>query len=166
MKCPTCTGDFVSGSVFCESCGGTFFYEMTVEENEAYMKAVSEWLNKKRERRVREPTEEARQKEEEWKRKLLSLMVHDSRTSLYGAHAVRNPMPQLRKLTSKLRRQRYAWDLDTTESHQMRINHASIGSTFFLRHAQSYRPMEARGTIQYSWVTRAGYRGGHHTLLL
>ena len=80
MRCPTSSSDFVSGSTFCESCGGTFFYESTVEESGAYVAALSEYLKKKNEREIREPTAEEIQKKEE--RKRLSAVLHDSSVSL------------------------------------------------------------------------------------
>ena len=39
LECPSCEGTLVSGSVVCESCGGTCLYENTTEEKEAYMDA-------------------------------------------------------------------------------------------------------------------------------
>ena len=89
---------------------------------------------RRRRKRVREPTEQERQKIEENKR--LNAAFHTKSKDLYVSHAARNEMPTLRKLTSRLRRHRYAWEQDTPESHDMRIYHASIGGTFFcvMRH--------------------------------
>ena len=134
----------MSGSVFCESCGGTFFYETTVEENEAYVAALSEYLKKKKEREVLEPTADAIQMEKE--RRRLSAVLHDSSLSLYGTHGSRNPMPALRKLTAKLRKHRFLWDQDTAESHQMRVEHASSGARF-LHHEPANRAVGSRRPV-------------------
>ena len=57
LTCPSCEGLFVSGSVNCESCGGTCFYENTREENEAYMAAWDAWMSEKS-RKVSDEVEE------------------------------------------------------------------------------------------------------------
>ena len=57
LTCPSCEGLFISGSVICESCGGTCFYENTREENEAYMAAWDAWMSEKS-RKLSEETAE------------------------------------------------------------------------------------------------------------
>ena len=113
----------------CESCGGTCFYENTVEENDAYVAALGTWLSEKNQQKIDEMTENERRSIEETKR--VKASMEERKRELYGATGTRNPIPNLRKMTGKLRKHRCAWDSDTPEGHLYRCSHAEIGGTFF-----------------------------------
>ena len=134
MKCPGCDGDFVSGSVFCESCGGPCFYASTVEENDAFVVALSAWLQKNKQPKPDESQEEERRRTEE--KRQLKASEGEIKMRLYGSHGAHNPMPNLRKLTAKLRKHRCAWEMNTPESDEYRRYSAEHGGTHFsvMRH--------------------------------
>ena len=67
LTCPSCNGQFMSGSVICESCGGTCFYENMVEENDAYVAALGVWMSEKNQRKIDEMGDEERRGHEEVK---------------------------------------------------------------------------------------------------
>ena len=92
----------MSGSVVCESCGGTCFYENTIEEIEAYMAAWDAW-NKKQ---TQKETDDADGDDPVMRAEMAKIrkINRETRTGFYGSTSTKSPVTLLRKMTAKVRK--------------------------------------------------------------
>ena len=129
LECPSCEGTLVSGSVICESCGGTCFYENTTEEKEAYMEAWEAWNRKKAQKEIDEIEEQERLMKEEVAKAKRD--YRDERNGFYGNSSTKSPLTVLRKMTAKVLKHRRAWADMSAAGAEYRLKHAGIGGTGF-----------------------------------
>ena len=144
ITCPSCENQSISGSVICESCGGTCFYEYTKEDNESYMAAWDAWASRKEEKEADESEQEedplVEEEVQQAKKQLL-----DKKIECYGLTCTKGPVTLLRKSTAKVRKHRCAWEERPREGEEYRAAQAANGVTFFSTIRARTDPWTPRG---------------------